>query len=66
MTSESIVERDQLIEQEQQTAEEAEQVNRFKRITIQSLLEQTFTPEQIAEIFDLPVSEIQDIIKTLK
>ena len=66
MTPESIVKRDQLIEQEQQTAEEAEQVNRFKRITIQSLLEQTFTPEQIAEIFDLPVSEIQEIIKTLK
>ena len=66
MTLESKVERDQLIEQEQQTAEEAEQVNRFKRITIQSLLEQTFTPEQIAEIFDLPVSEIQEIINTLK
>ena len=66
MTPESIVKRDQLIEQEQQTAEEAEQVNRFKRITIQSLLEQTFTPEQIAEIFNLPVSDIQEIIKTLK
>lgn len=66
MTRESIVERDQLIEQAQQAAEEAEQVNRFKRITIQSLLEQTFTPEQIAEIFDLPVSDIQEIIKTLK
>ena len=66
MTLESKVERDQLIEQEQQTAEEAEQVNRFKRITIQSLLEQTFTPEQIAEIFNLPVSDIQEIIKTLK
>ena len=66
MTPESIVEREQLIEQAQQAAEEAEQVNRFKRITIQSLLEQTFTPEQIAEIFDLPVSEIQEIIKTLK
>ena len=66
MTPESIVERDQLIEQEQQAADEAEQVNRFKRITIQSLLEQTFTPEQIAEIFNLPVSDIQEIIKTLK
>lgn len=66
MTPESIVEKDQLIEQEQQAADEAEQVNRFKRITIQSLLEQTFTPEQIAEIFDLPVSDIQEIIKTLK
>ena len=51
---------------QQQAAEEAEQVNRFKRITIQSLLDQTFTPEQIAEIFNLPVSEIQEIIKTLK
>lgn len=66
MTPESIVEKDQLIEQEQQAADEAEQVNRFKRITIQSLLEQTFTPEQIAEIFNLPVSDIQEIIKTLK
>ena len=66
MTPESIVERDQLIEQEQQAADEAEQVNRFKRITIQSLLEQTFTPEQIAEIFNLPVSDIQEIIKNLK
>ena len=66
MTPESIVEKDQLIEQEQQAADEAEQVNRFKRITIQSLLEQTFTPEQIAEIFDLSVSDIQEIIKTLK
>ena len=66
MTLESKVERDQLIEQEQQAADEAEQVNRFKRITIQSLLEQTFTPEQIAEIFNLPVSDIQEIIKTLK
>lgn len=66
MTSELLVEKSQLIEQAQQAAEEAEQVDRFKRITIQSLLEQTFTPEQIAEIFGLPVSEIQEIIKTLK
>ena len=61
MTSELIVGKSQ-----QQATEEAEQVNRFKRITIQSLLDQTFTPEQIAEIFNLPVSEIQEIIKTLK